>query len=113
MKVIRQTLVLFIAALLLSLPLSVSAQWDKKAPGLWSEKEVQKLLNDSAWAHTQVFTSPVTLYRGPTTGRQGTAGNATSANSADATHVNFRIRFLSAKPVRQAISRMMEMKQKQ
>jgi hypothetical protein len=112
MKVIRRTLNLGIAALLLSLPLSASVQWDKKPPTEWSEKEVQKLLNDSAWARTQVFSSAVTLFRNTTPGSAGT-GRGVPDTSANATHISFHIRFLSAKPVRQAISRMMEMKQKQ
>ncbi|HVG20396.1 MAG TPA: hypothetical protein VNI02_15200 [Blastocatellia bacterium] len=110
MNVVKRALVLSVAALLLSLPLSASAQWDKKPYAEWSEKEAQKVLNDSPWARTQVFTSAVTLYRQPATGRQG--ASQTSSRPPDATHVNFRIRFLSAKPVRQAIGRMMELKQK-
>ncbi|HEU4387454.1 MAG TPA: hypothetical protein VFV34_06630, partial [Blastocatellia bacterium] len=98
--------------LLLSISLAASAQWDKKPSTEWSEKEAQKLLNDSPWAHTQVYTSAETLFREPSTGSQGVSGQATSANTANATHINFRIRFLSAKPVRLAISRVMELKQK-
>ena len=112
MKVIRRTLNLALAALLLSLPLSASVQLEKKPPTEWSEKEVQKLLNDSAWAKTQVFSSAVTLFRNTTPGSQGT-GQGAATNTANATHISFHVRFLSAKPVRQAISRMMEMKQKQ
>lgn len=112
MNIMNRALVLSMAALLLSLPLCASAQWDKKPYAEWSEKEVNKVLNDSPWGRTQVFTSPVTLFRGPTTGRQG-VGQPTSSRPADATHVNFRIRFFSAKPVRQAVSRLMTMKQKQ
>jgi hypothetical protein len=100
-----------IAALLLGLPLIASVQWDKKPPAEWSDKEVQKLLNDSPWGRTQVFTSTQTLFRQPTQGSQG-VGSATATNSADATHINFRVRFLSAKPMRLAIGRMMELKQK-
>lgn len=110
MNIVKRALVLSMAVLLLSLPLSASAQWEKKPYAEWSEKEAQKVLNDSPWAKTQVFTSPVTLYRQPATGRQG--ASQTSSRPPDATHVNFRIRFLSAKPVRQAIGRMMELKQK-
>jgi hypothetical protein len=110
MKVIRRTLNLAIAALLLSLPLSASVQWDKKPPTEWSEKDVQKLINDSAWAKTQVFSSAVTLFRNTTAGSAGT-GRGVPDNSANATHISFHIRFLSAKPVRQAISRMMELRE--
>jgi hypothetical protein len=94
--------------------LGASAQWDKKAYTEWSEKEAQKVLNDSPWGRTQVFSAPVTLFRGSPSGRQGTqSASNTPTNTGNATNIYFRIRFLSAKPVRQAISRMMEMKQKQ
>ena len=111
MKFIRRTLNLGIAALLLSLPLSASVQWDKKAPTEWSDKDVQKLLNDSGWAKTQVFSSAVTLFRNATPGSEGQRQSTSSANTANATHISFHVRFLSAKPVRQAISRMMELRE--
>jgi hypothetical protein len=38
--------------------------------------------------------------------------SSSASRVANVFHVNFRIRFLSAKPVRQAISRVMELKQK-
>ena len=110
MKVIRRTLNLALAALLLSLPLSASVQLDKKPPAEWSDKDVQKFLNDSAWAKTQVFSSAVTLFRNTTPGSEGT-GRGAATNTANATHISFHIRFLSAKPVRQAISRMMELRE--
>lgn len=100
------------AAALLSIPLAAAAQWEKKPSTEWSEKEVQKLLNDSPWARTQVFTSPASMFTGPISGRQGSS-TATTARPPDATHVNFRIRFFSARPIRHAIGRMMELKQKQ
>jgi hypothetical protein len=111
MTVTKGALLRGIFALLLSIPLCASAQWEKKPSSDWTEKEVRKLLNDSPWARTQVFTSPVTLFRQPTSGSQGVSGNNT-ARPPDATHVNFRVRFLSAKPVREAVTRMIELQQK-
>lgn len=109
----KSVAILSVATLLVSLPLGASGQREKKPYTEWTEKEAQKMLNDSPWARTQVFSSPVTLFRGPSSGRQGVSGGATSSNTANATHINFRIRFLSAKPIRQAVSRLLEMKQKQ
>lgn len=111
MNKMNRALILSLAALLLSMSPS-AAQWNKKPAIEWTEKDAQKLLDESPWAHTQVFSSPVTLFRGPTTGRQG-INNPNSENTANATHINFRIRFLSARPVRQAIARQLEAKQKQ
>jgi len=87
------------------------AQWDKKPVAEWTEKEATKLLNDSPWGKTQSFDSAVELYRGPQTGRQGTS-SATTAAPPQAVHLFFRVRFFSAKPIRQALSRLIELKQK-
>ena len=111
MKAIRVILSMIASALLLSLTLSAAAQWEKKPPAEWSEKDAKKILNDSGWGRTQAFSSPVTLFRGPQTGSQGIT-NGQSANTANATHVNFRVRFFSAKPIRAAHSRQYELKQK-
>ncbi|MCI0389485.1 MAG: hypothetical protein MOB07_12080 [Acidobacteria bacterium] len=43
------------AALCLVCSLIAWAQWEKKPYTEWSEKEAQKLLNDSPWSQTQVF----------------------------------------------------------
>lgn len=93
------------ALVLLASALPAAAQWDKKTPTEWSEREAQKLLNDSPWAQTQTFTDT----------SQMTGNNALSSGQsriAQDIHVNFRVRFLSAKPVRQAVARELELKQK-
>lgn len=81
------------------------AQWEKKPYAEWSEKEAQKLLNDSPWGQTQVISDTSQMF-----GNESLSSGASRV--ANVFHVNFRIRFLSAKPVRQAISRVMELKQK-
>ena len=112
MNAIKHASILSVAVSLLSLPLGAAVQWEKKPHTEWSDKEVQKVLNDSPWARTQVFTNPTPLFNQGVTGRQG-AGVPPPPQPAAATHVNFRIRFFSAKPIRQAIGRMMELQQKQ
>lgn len=107
----KRLLILSIPGLLLLFSLSAPAQWDKKPYAEWTEKDAQKLLNESPWARTQSFDSPMEFYKGPQTGRQGTS-TATTARPPDAIHLFFRVRFLSAKPIRQALSRMIELKQK-
>jgi len=111
MNLSRRVLCLTVPGLLLVVSLATQAQWDKKKYTEWSEKETTKLLNDSPWGKTQTFDSPAVNFRGPTTGKQGT-GNQTSTAPPDALHVFFRVRLLSAKPVRQAFSRLIELKQK-
>ncbi|HSB10184.1 MAG TPA: hypothetical protein VLM38_11920 [Blastocatellia bacterium] len=111
MKLSKRILIPGIPGLLLVFSLTTAAQWDKKPYEQWSDKDALKVLNDSPWGKTWTYTSPVTLYKGPVTGRQG-VGNQTTDRPVDATHVHFRVRFFSAKPIRQAISRRIELKQK-
>jgi hypothetical protein len=96
--------------LLLVFSLTTSAQWDKKPYTEWTEKDAQKLLNESPWARTQSFDSPMELYRGPSSGRPGQT--TTPDLPPNAVHLFFRVRFFSAKPVRQAITRQIELQQK-
>ena len=111
MNLSRRILVLSIPGLVLLFSLTTPAQWDKKPYAQWTEKDAQKLLNDSPWGRTLTFSSAMELYRGPQTGRQGTS-TATSAAPPNALHLNFRVRFLSAKPIRQALARIIELKAK-
>ena len=93
-------------ALMLAYPLCLSAQWNKKPYTEWSEKEATKVLNDSPWGQTQALTD--------TTQMTGQArADSSQSRVADVFNVNIRIRFLSAKPVRQAISHLMEMKNRE
>jgi hypothetical protein len=107
----NRVLILSLAATLLSLPLAAAAQWEKKAATEWTEKDAQRVLSDSPWAHTQVFTSATNLFRGP--GFESQRPGSTSTGVANATHISFRVRFLSALPIRQAIARLITTKQKQ
>ena len=111
MKLKKCVFVLSLPVLLLLLALAASAQWEKKPYAEWSEKDAQKVLNDSPWGKSQVFSTPGEMFRSPTTGRQGTA-TRTEPNPAQALHLNFHMRFLSARPIRQAYSRLVELKQK-
>lgn len=101
MKPVCRVFVISSFALMLAYPLALSAQWNKKPYTEWSEKEATKLLNDSPWCQTQALTVQ-------TTG-QAPLGSSQS-RVMEAFNVNLRIRFLSAKPVRQAISHLMEIK---
>jgi len=110
MNLSKRLLILTMPGLLLLFSLTTPAQWDKKPYTEWTEKDAQKLLNDSPWAKTQSFDSAMELYRGPSSGRQG---QTTTPNlPPDAVHLFFRVRFLSAKPVRQALTRQIELQQK-
>ena len=108
------------------------AQLDKKPYTEWSEKEADKVLNDSGWGQTQTFTDtslqkssiaedPKTASRsqrnnsGLNQGDLDTAGSTDLGGTrvSDVPIVNFRMRFLSARPVREAIVRMLAIRRKQ
>lgn len=97
-------------ALVLAHPVMVSGQWDKKPYAGWSEKEAMKLLNDSPWGQTHTFTD---MSRSFSTG-PGSNPTARTTPSADASvrNVHIRVRILSARPVREAFARMIELNQK-
>lgn len=110
MKPACRAFVISALALMLASPLAISAQWNKKPYTEWSEKEAMKLLNDSPWGQTHTFTD---MSRSFSTG-PGSNPTARTTPSADASvrNVHFRIRFLSATPVREAFARMIELNQK-
>lgn len=84
----------------------------------WSEKEVNKMLNDSAWGQTQADTDTSEMFYSPNSQNRNPIGNrpldSSSGSSNDrstqgqlnqATNVNYRIRLLTAKPIRMALAR--------
>ena len=107
-------------ALLLMGALMTPAQWDKKPYTEWSEKDTQKLLEDSPWAKTQSFVANNGAMDGSgTSGRsRGNQSNNTSVGGVTGgsrlltSQINFRVRFFSAKPVREATCRKMALDQK-
>ncbi|PYT08580.1 MAG: hypothetical protein DMF60_04535, partial [Acidobacteria bacterium] len=101
MKSLCRVFVIIAASLMLAQPLTITAQRANKPYTEWSEKDVLKMLNDSPWAQTHSFTDT-----SRTASTQATGAGATSA-IAEVINVNFRVRFLSAKPTRQAIARFM------
>lgn len=101
---------LFMAfSLLLICPLLSAAQWNKKPYTEWSEKEALKLLNDSPWGQTQIYTNNSNTFgTGPGQAARGSA----QSGDYNTYFLNIRIRFLSSKPIRQAFSRLIALKQK-
>lgn len=107
MKTANRLLTCAALALSLSVPLATFAQqWNKKPYTEWSEKDTQKMLEDSPWSQKQTFSD--TSRNASTTTSRGSSQTAI----ADVINVNFYMRFFTAKPVRQAISRAMELQQK-
>ncbi len=96
----------------------------------WTKAEAEKILNNSAWGQTQTDTDTSEMMYSPTsqTGassstRSGVLGTQTDRQSVNnnrvaqgannqAISVNYHVRLLSAKPVRQAFMRVIELTQK-
>lgn len=111
MNLSRRFWMLSIPVLLLLFSVTTPAQWDKKPYTEWSEKEARKLLDDSPWGQTQVFSDTSNEFgKGIARGALGTGDTGSGDYSAH--HLNIRIRLLSAKPVRQAFSRLITLMQK-
>jgi hypothetical protein len=102
------------SAFVFALVIGVEAQKKVKPWTEWSEKEVNKMLNESAWGQTQTETNTSEMFFTPTTQGQVSgrplddatgSGRAGQGALNQATNINYRIRMLTAKPIRQALAR--------
>ncbi len=105
---------------LLALTIAAEAQKKTKPWTEWSEKEVTKMLNDSPWGQTQTSTDTSQMTFSPATPRNLPSRPLESADPSgsqgalnQAVNLNFRIRLLSAKPIRQAFARQVMLKNPQ
>lgn len=106
---------------------------DKEPWPKWDKGKVTKMLNSSPWAQTQTDTDTSEMTYSPTT-TSGTSSVGRSAASSGGSNnpavgvqgdrvdrgasnaamsVNYHVRFLSAKPIRQAFARMIEIQEKE
>jgi hypothetical protein len=88
----------------------------------WSEKDAEKILNDSAWGQTQTEetgsqATQTSAVSSTTAAKERTVRDAgaasTSAQSGESTgpaSVHYRVRLLTAKPIRAAFVRMIELR---
>jgi hypothetical protein len=92
--------------------LAGSAQWSKKPYIDWTEKDALKLLDDSPWGQTHVFAS--NTRKGVVPDRDADRERAMDQGGSSVSYIsqiNFHVRFLTAKPVRLAISRLYQIKE--
>jgi hypothetical protein len=117
----RETRAIRLAAALVMIAFVAANGQKKDSPkawGEWSKKDAEKMLSDSPWAQTQTDTDTSQMFYSPTQDpqRMGTSSNDGSRLAQGATNtavnVNFRVRMFSARPIRQALVRMMELQQK-
>ena len=110
---------LAIAALAAALFASPALAQKLKSWDQWSQKDAQRILDDSAWGRTQTETDTSQMFYSPTSapgvnGARSTSNDSSRQNQGatnQAVSLNYRIRFFTAKPVRQAFVRLMELNQ--
>jgi hypothetical protein len=108
---------LTVSLFLIAITIHLSAAQNKsKLWPEWSRKEAERVLNDSPWGQTQVETDLSEMFFRPQADpniRPGAADPNRDKNGStnQATNVKYRIRFLSAKPIRQALARLITMEQ--
>src|SRR5258705_6641663 len=114
MSRIAITLITF-ASVTLRLISSVAAQKPTKPWTEWSKQDAEKVLSDSPWSRIQIETDTAELFYSPTSAARN-APNAASRTEQGATNeetnVKYGIRFFSARPVRQAFARLIELRNK-
>lgn len=112
--------VLSLALLFLSFAVAgdVAAQKEEKSWKQWSEKEAEKILSNSPWSQVQMDTDTSEMFfsptSDPTTRRPTTSDGPRLEGGAtnQATNVKYGVRFFSARPVRRAFIRMIQLRQK-
>jgi len=115
----NKTAISILAALTLSAALATVVGQKKEKPWTdWSKKDAEKMLSDSPWAQTQTDTDTSQMFYSPTADPRtmGSSSNDGSRLAQGATNqsvnVSFHARFLSARPIRQAFARLIELQQK-
>jgi hypothetical protein len=96
---------------------AVSPQADDQAWTKWTKKEAEKILHDSPWSQNQTDTDTSEMFFSPTADpnkpgvRPTATDNARLAQGATNQPINvkFVVRFFSARPVRRAFVRIMEL----
>jgi|SRR5690349_19852826 len=110
----------FLLMFVLLAPFAIDAgQKEKKSWTEWTQKEAEKILNDSPWSQIQNETDTSEMFFAPTADPR-TAGSRTPNSDArlaqgasnQASNLKYGVRFFSARPVRQAFIRMIQLRQK-
>jgi len=111
--------VLFACSMMVLCVVSVAAQKSKPWTE-WSAKDAEKVLNDSGWGQTQTEADTSSAPSSTSAITQTTAARESQVRSADAAKntesgekkepmaLHYRVRLLSAKPIRAAFVRMIE-----
>ncbi len=121
MNRMNRTTISFLAVLAFLLALiTATAQEKGKAWSEWSKKDAEKMLESSPWAQVQTDTDTSQMMYSPTADSRMTGVRTTSNDDSrtkegavnQAVSTKFHVRFYSARPIRQALVRLMEIQQK-
>lgn len=113
----RPTLITICLALTLFLSTALAQKADKPWTD-WSKKDALKMLDDSPWGQKQVDTDTSEMFYSPTNDPR-LSGRVTSTTGArigegavnSSVGITFHVRFFSARPIRQALARLIELQQ--
>jgi len=108
--------ILFTCSILILFAASAAAQKTKPWTE-WSAKDAEKVMNDSAWGQTQTESdtqqpesaSAITQVSSSGAARDNLNRTPESGEGKTSMSVRYRVRFLSAKPIRAAFVRMVEL----
>ena len=112
-------LMLLISPLALENAVEANQKEKQKSWTEWTQKEAEKMLSDSPWAQIQKDTDTTEMFFRPTS--EARTAPQRAPNSAErleqgatnqATNVNYGVRFFSARPIRQAFMRSIQLQQK-
>src|SRR5213592_4065299 len=107
--------IVWVCVVTLAIGLAVSAQKETKLWTEWTQKDVLKVLNDSAWGQTQVETEQATGSTAAitsTTDKEKLNRDASKPTTGAVTgYIKYFIRFLSARPIREAVVRKLQLEQ--
>ena len=111
---------LICVALFSSALIVTAVQKEKKPWTEWSQKDTEKMLSSSPWAQIQKDTDTSEMFFKPTADPRA-PGNSRAPNADtrleqgatnQSTNLNYGIRFFSARPIRQAFIRSIQLQQK-
>src|SRR2546425_3857769 len=116
----RKQLSLLLVIVSLVFIVTASAQKQDQKWTEWSKKDAQKVLDDSPWGQIQTDTDTSQMFYSPTSDPRMTGVRDTSTTGArigagatnQAVSVKFHVRLFSARPIRQALARIIELDQK-
>lgn len=114
-----KTVFAFLLIFILLAPFVIEANQKEKKPwSEWAQKEAEKVLNNSPWAQIQNETDTTEMFFQPTADPRtnprtpNSDGRLAQGATNQASNLKYGIRFFSARPVRQAFVRMIQLRQK-